>query len=212
MSVADYELDTSLYLLPTPAGAYHAVSGTEDTPLRRLLLSLLREPASPRAELAGLCRGLGLDDAQHALQLVHAAQVLGWIEGFPEARSIAPAGAGSGMHQLLPSLSAVQQGLIVDWNGLTLASCGLGPDLVESLAVLAADLVAVQERHAARLSQHLGLATHGWAAVDAYGSSRVGAWPLYVGATRLMLVLLGEPQLQRREFLELAWLLVHRYG
>jgi hypothetical protein len=210
--MADYELATGLYLLPTPAGAYHAVSGADDAPLRRLILSLLREPVSPRAELASLCRGLGVDDEQEALQLLHSAQTLGWVEGFADARSVGHAGAGSGMHQLLPSLSALQQGLLVDWNGLTLASCGIGSDLAESLAALAADLVAVQERHAARLSRNLGLATHGWAAVDAYGSSRVGAWPLYVGAARLMLVLLGEPQLHRREFLELVWLLVNRYG
>ena len=119
---------------------------------------------------------------------------------------------GQELHQLLPKLSSTGKGLVVDWNGLSLASSGLDDDTAATLSALSADLISVQERHAGRLSDSLGLATHGWAAVDAYGSSRIGAWPLYVGPERLMLVLLGEPRLNRPEFVALIWVLINAYG
>lgn len=207
-----YELAEALYLVPTPGGAYHAVSSPGDDPIRRLLVALLHHDVSPRAEVAQLCSWLGVPEPQDALALVHSAQTLGWIAGLTEPQSVGRDGVGSELTQLLPELSSVRAGLLVDWNGLALASCGMDDDLAATLGALGADLIAVQERHSARLAVQLGLATHGWAAVDAYGSSRVGAWPLYVGSTRLMLIVLGEPRFDRDAFLELVWLLVTRYG
>lgn len=209
---ADLELTPGLYLLPTAAGAFHALSRREDTPLRRLILALARHRSSPLADEVEIARWLGLADRQAALETLHRAQTLSFIQGYTTVHAVPALGVGNELHQLLPHLSSVGKGLIVDWNGLTLASCGLGEDAADALAALSADLIAVQERHAARLVQHIGLATHGWAAVNAYGSSRIGAWPLYVGEERLMLVLLGEPRLNKPEFLALAWVLINRYG
>jgi hypothetical protein len=209
---ADFELAPGLYLQPTVAGAYHALSRREATPLRRLILALARHRSSPQADEASVARWLGTTDLQSALATLHRAQTLGLVQGYGEPRELPGLGVGQELNQLLPHLSSVGKALIIDWNGLSLASCGLQPDAADALAALSADLIAVQERHAARLGQQLGLATHGWAAVNAYGSSRIGAWPLYVGDERLMLVLLGEPRLNQPEFLALAWVLINRYG
>jgi hypothetical protein len=62
------------------------------------------------------------------------------------------------------------------------------------------------------MARHLGQSSHGWAAVDAYGSSRFGAWPLYIGDKRMLLVLLGEPRLNDSSFLAMVWLLIENYG
>ena len=207
-----YELAEDLYVLPTPAGAYFAVSSPEDTRIRRLLLALLRHPSSPHVDAEFLCRSLATDDAQEALEALHRAQSLAWIEGYAEARDVQTLGVGDELHQLLPRLSSVEQGLIVDWNGLSLASAGIDEATANTLAALGADLIGVQERHAERMAEHLGQSTHGWAAVDAYGSSRIGAWPLYVGSKRMLLILLGEPRLNDPSFLALVWLLVENYG
>jgi hypothetical protein len=209
---ADLELAPGLFLQPTVAGAYHALSRRETTPLRRLILALSRHRASPQADEASVARWVGSADPQVALQVLQRAQTLGLVQGFDRPRELPGLGVGQELNQLLPHLSSVGKGMIVDWNGLSLANCGLPADAADALAALAADLIAVQERHAGRLQQHLGLATHGWAAVNAYGSSRIGAWPLYVGEERLMLVLLGEPRLNQPEFLALAWVLINRYG
>ncbi len=207
-----YELAEGLYVLPTPAGAYFAVSSPEDSRVRRLLLALLRHRSSPPVDAGFLSRCLATDDPQEALEVLHRAQALAWIEGYDEARDVQTLGVGDELHQLLPRLSSVEKGLIVDWNGLSLASCGVDEATASTLAALSADLIGVQERHAERMAEHLGQSTHGWAAVDAYGSSRIGAWPLYVGDKRMLLILLGEPRLNDPSFLALVWLLVENYG
>ena len=208
----DLSMQSGLYLQPTIAGAYYALSRRDTTPLRRLLLALFATAESPSADVPELCRWLDTPDHAAALNTLQQAQSLGFVQGYDAPRSVPSLGVGQELHQLLPRLSSVGKGMIVDWNGLSLASAGLDDPTADALAALSADLIAVQERHADRLVQTLGLATHGWAAVNAHGSSRIGAWPLYAGETRLMLVLLGEPQLNRPEFLALAWLLVNRYG
>ncbi len=109
-------------------------------------------------------------------------------------------------------MSSVETGLIADWNGLSLAHCGIDDETADTLSALSADLIGVQERHADRMAEHLGLASHGWAAVDPYGSSRIGVWPLYIVDKRMLLVLLGEPRLNQSAFLALVWLLVNHYG
>lgn len=52
----------------------------------------------------------------------------------------------------------------------------------------------------------------GWAAVNAFGSSRVGIWPLRVGEKTFLLSLVGEPRLNQSAFITLVWLLMNRYG
>ncbi len=207
-----YALAGELFVLPTPAGAYHAVSTPDDSRIRRLLLALLRHRSSPRIDIRFLCESLEVDSEQDALEVLHRAQSLAWIEGYDKARDVPGLGVGQELHQLLPRLSSVGKGLIVDWNGLSLASCGIDDATVDTLAALSADLIGVQERHADRMAKHLGQSSHGWAAVDAYGSSRIGAWPLYVGDKRMLLVLLGEPRLNDASFLALVWLLIENYG
>lgn len=207
-----YALAGELFVLPTPAGAYHAVSSPDDSRVRRLLLALLRHRSSPRIDLGFLRESLDMDSEQEALEVLHRAQSLAWIEGYDKARDVPELGVGQELHQLLPRLSSVGKGLIVDWNGLSLASCGIDDATADTLAALAADLIGVQERHAHRMETHLGQSSHGWAAVDAYGSSRIGAWPLYVGDKRMLLVLLGEPRLNDASFLAMVWLLIENYG
>jgi len=207
-----YQLAGDLYVLPTPAGAYFAISSKDDSRVRRLLLALLQHRSSPHIDAGFLCRSLGTDDEQEALEVLHRAQSLAWIEGYTEVRDIPELGVGQELHQLLPRLSSVGKGLIIDWNGLSLASCGVDEATADTLAALGADLIGVQERHAGRMAEHLGQASHGWAAVDAYGSSRIGAWPLYVGDKRMLLVLLGEPRINDPSFVALTWLLIKNYG
>ena len=209
---AEYELAEDLYILPTPAGAYFAVSSPHDTRVRRLLRALLRYRSSPHVDTGFLCRCLETENEQEALEVLHRAQSLAWIEGFTEARDVPGLGVGHSLQELLPQLSSVGRGLIIDWNGLSLASCGIDEATSDTLAALGADLIGVQERHAERMAEQFGQATHGWAAVDAYGSSRIGAWPLYIGEKRILLVLLGEPRLNDPSFLALVWLLIENYG
>ncbi|HIP53308.1 MAG TPA: roadblock/LC7 domain-containing protein [Chromatiales bacterium] len=210
--MSDLHLIDDLYLTPTPGGAYYAVTGFDDEPLRRLLLALLSQRSSPRVSTENLRGWLEVKDDREALKLLHRAQSLALVQGNRSPMEMPSLGIGQELRDLLPSISSTGKGLLVDWNGLALVHTGMNEETAETLSALSADLIAVQNRHATRLAEHFGLGTHGWAAVDAYGSSRIGAWPLYIGKERFMLVLLGEPLLNRREFIILVWALFERYG
>ncbi len=210
--MSDYQLADDLYLYPTPAGVFHAVSSAEDEPTRSLLRHILSFQSCPKAEVNTLCEWLGVDDEQQALGFLHQAQTMSWIHGLKEAKEIHESGIGQEMATLIPHLSSVGKGLLVDDNGFSLARSGVDDSTAEALAVLSADLLSVQDRHATRMAQCLGVTTQAWGAVDAYGSSRIGVWPLYIGEYRFSLVLLGVPQLNRQEFIALVWSLVKRYG
>lgn len=210
--MSEYQLVEELYVLPTAAGAFYAVSGRDDEPLRRLMLVLLKQEKSLQINAENLCQWLEISDEQEALSILYRAQTLSLVQGFKEPQQISESGVGQQLKNILPYLSSIGKGLLVDWNGLSLVHCGLDDATAEMLSALSADLISVQTRHAERLAENLGLGLQGWAAVDAYGSSRIGAWPLYIGNEHFMLVLLGEPRLNQAEFVTLVWTLINRYS
>ena len=211
-TMTDYRLLQEFYILPTAAGAYYAVSSPVSDPLRRLLLILLKQATSIKVNQHSLRHEFGLEDEQAALEQLHTAQSLSLIQGYQEPQRAPSLGIGQEIQDLLPQLSSAGKALLVDWNGLPLAHCGIDDKTAQMLSALSADLISVQQRHAERLQENLGLDSQGWAAVDAYGASRIGAWPLYVGSQKLMLVILGEPHLNRSEFITLVWILICRYS
>jgi len=211
--MANYQLVEEFYLLPTAAGAFYAVSTPEkDEPLRNLLLSLLREQTSVKVDRESLAKWFGANNQHYALEQLHSAQTLSLIQGYREPQKMPRLGVGQELQDLLPHLSSVGKVMLADWNGLSLSRCGIHTETADILSALCADLIAVQNRHAERLEANLGLGTQGWAAVDAYGSSRIGAWPLYIGEQRFMLIIMGEPRLNQAEFITLVWVLINRYG
>jgi predicted regulator of Ras-like GTPase activity (Roadblock/LC7/MglB family) len=211
-TMTDYELVEEFYLLPTAAGAFYAVSGREDDPIRRLMLVLLKQESSLQVSVENLCGWLEISDQQQALEILYRAQTLSLIQGFREPQQISESGVGQQLQNILPHLSSIGKALLVDWNGLSLVHCGIESDTAEMLSALSADLISVQARHAERLQDNLGLGTQGWGAVDTYGSSRIGAWPLYIGDEYFLLVLLGEPRMNSAEFISLVWVLINRYS
>ncbi|MES9833158.1 MAG: hypothetical protein ABW139_13055 [Candidatus Thiodiazotropha sp. DIVDIV] len=210
--MSEYQLVEDFYLLPTAAGAFYAVSGREDEPIRRLMLVLLKQEKSLQVNTENICQWLDISDEQEALGILHRTQTLSLVQGFREPQQVSASGVGKQLKNILPNLSSIGKGILVDWNGLSMVHCGLDDASADMLSALSADLIAVQTRHAERLAENLGLGAQGWAAVDAYGSSRIGAWPLYVGNDHFMLVLLGEPRLNQPEFISLVWVLINRYS
>ena len=180
--------------------------------MRRLLLALMAEPSTTKTSLEKLAASIGADNSNEVIELLHQAQTLGWIQAFDEAQTVPEQHIATTMQTLLKPLSAIGKGLLVDWNGFAFASYGIDDDTAAVLSALATDIAAVERRHAERLRKTLGISSQGWAAVDAYGASRIGAWPLFIASHRFLIVLQGEPRLNQPEFMELVWLLVSRYG
>ncbi len=210
--MSDQTLLQQYHLLPSPAGAFYAISSPRPDAMRRLLLALMDETVTPKITFSDLAEKMEADSEEEVIELLHQAQTLAWIQGFAEPQRIPEQQIAKAMEQLLAPLSAIGKGLLVDWNGFAFASHGIDDETASVLSALATDIAAVERRHADRLRQTLGVSSQGWAAVDAYGASRIGAWPLFVSEHRFLIVLQGEPRLNQPEFVKLLWLLVSRYG
>ncbi len=210
--MADYQFADNIYLAPTPAGAFFAVSSPAKEPLRDLLLGLLKQEETLRPVTGQLIDWTGAGNVESLMSLLQQAQSLSWIEGVDEPLHLPDSGFGTMVEILLASLSTSGKALLVDDTGCAITHCGFDNDTAEMLSALSADLVAIQDRHEKRLEKHFGLTIHGWGAMDSSGSSRIGTWPLYIGGKRLLLVIPGEPRFNCPEFTLLIWSLVRRYS
>lgn len=211
MSITEFQFADNIYLSPTPAGAFYAISSPVKEPLRDLLLALLKLEESQQPNISNIIEWTGVADAKAVLSLVEQAQSLAWIEGLEEPIALPNSGFGTMMEILLESLSNSGKALLVDGSGCPIASSGFDNETAEMLSAFSTDLVAVQDRHEKRLKKYFGVNIHGWGAMDSSGSSRIGAWPVYIGDKRLLLVIPGEPRFNIPEFTLLIWSLVRRY-
>lgn len=207
-----FELAESLYLLPSPGGVFYAVSENHQDPQRIFLTNLLREPETPVLTAENLTRLFESDDLEFCMSQLFQAQTMSLVEGVEAPQGVITNNIGTTLRRLLAELSTQGKAVVVDHVGSPLARAGLETEDVEVLSALSADLVALQKRHANRLAGTLSLFSQGWGAVDAFGSSKVAMWPLFIGNASFSLVVVGEPRLNQAAFTSLVWMLMHRYG
>ena len=210
--MANNQFAENIYLAPTPAGAFYAVSNPAKDPLRDLILALLKQKETPRPITGQLVDWSGAGNVESMMSLLQQAQSLAWIEGVEEPVQLPESGFAATAEILLSSLSSSGKAMLVDDMGCAVTRCGFDAETAEMLSAMSADLVAIQDRHEKRLEKHFGLNIHGWGAMDSSGSSRIGTWPLYIGDIRILLVILGEPRFNCPEFILLIWNLVRRYS
>lgn len=206
-----FTLVDNLFIQPTPAGCYYALSTPTKSPERQLLRSLLHQDPTPALELDSLCAWSTLDDADQALALLHRAQSLRWVQGFREPLTSPQQALETLLPRLLHSFSNQGKALLADHQGFYLASSGFPHEVAEELSALSADLANLHERRVGLLQHNMGLNSSAFAIVDAAGNSRLGFWPLYIGALRFVLVISGMPHLNHPDFVTLTWLLSRRY-
>lgn len=210
--MSSFKLDESLYIQPTPRGSFYAVTEKNDEALRRFLIELLKEDPVPQLSESALSR-LCVGETQEAGKaLLFQAQTLSLVQGVETPDDLSGMGIGKALPDLLEELSSVDKALLVDEMGFSLARAGINADEAETLSALSADLSALQKRHASRLAGNLSLFSQGWGAVDAFGSSKVAMWPLFIGDAQFSLVVIGEPRLNNPAFTSLVWRLMSRYG
>ncbi|MCU7904927.1 MAG: hypothetical protein KZQ76_03570 [Candidatus Thiodiazotropha sp. (ex Epidulcina cf. delphinae)] len=206
-----YQLIENRFVLPSPAGAYYAVSHKENDPLRALLCALLQPETSPLLTQQALEEWTGLAGAD-AKESLYRAQRLGWIEGFEEPRSTRPGALEEVLPELLPPLSGSGKTLLADSHGFHVAAAGFTHEASVELSALSADIASLDNRHQALTHNNLRLDTSAWALVDAAGNSQLGFWPLFIGEYRFVLILQGTPQLNQQAFTSLVWSLSSRYA
>ncbi len=203
-------LTRGVYMVPTPAGALHAVTGGDDGPAKRLLRNLLRSEEPVRTDDFDVLLRTGLPSEEEGLELVASSQERGWVEGRDEPL-VAPEGPlGQALPGLLAPLSDIGEAALIDDQGFPLASVGLTDDTETELSTLAAEIARLGQRRRAAATAVLGAG--GWAIVDRFGVSTTAFFPLVVGAQPFVLTISGNPRLNHPTFATLVAALSVRYG
>jgi hypothetical protein len=209
--MSELQLIDGLYLYPTPAGAYQAFASPQVDKIRHFLQRLLQMPETPSLTVEKLCALMEIDEQSKALELLVRCQKLGWVQGVNKVLH-APQGA---LENLLPSLlgqiSESGKVLLADDQGFYLACSGFAHEVAEELSALSADLATVHQRRSGLLVSNLGIASHAWAVVDAFGCSQIGFWPLYLSGRYFVIAISGIPRFNQPEFVSLTWALSTRY-
>lgn len=210
--MSSYELAAGQFLLPTPAGAFHAVSMPGMDSIRYLLYALMSQDLSLQLNIDSLREWTQMAEDETAMELLYRAQSLTLVQGESTPKE-APLGP---LEQILPpllaKLSSSGKALFADSQGFYISSQGFPHETAEELSALSADLAALHSRHNGLIQGNLGLSTSSWALVDAWGNSQLGFWPLYIGEQRFVLVLTGQPLFNQSAFVDLVWALSKRYS
>lgn len=208
----EFKLREGLFLYPTPAGAYQAISASEPDKPRRFLKRLLQQPKTPPLNIEQLLSLTESDDETKVLELLHHCQKLGWVQGVDNVIE-APQGA---LEDILPGLldKITENGkvLLADEQGFYLACSGFPHEAAEELSALSADLAILHNRRSGLLINNLGIASHAWAIVDAFGNSQIGFWPVFIGSHCFVIAIAGIPHFNQAEFVSLVWALSIRYA
>ncbi|OAI20472.1 hypothetical protein A1359_03160 [Methylomonas lenta] len=210
--MSELKLKPGLYLYPTPAGAYQAISTPQTNKPGRFLQRLLQQPQTPALTLEELCRLAETDDEAKVLELLHHCQQLGWVQGVDEVLSAPQTALEILLPDLLGQISETGKVLLADEQGLYLACSGFTHEVAEELSALSADLATVHQRRSGLLISNMGIASHAWAIVDVFGCSQIGFWPLFIGNHHFVIAIAGIPHFNQAEFVTLIWALSIRYA
>jgi len=209
--MSNYTLTEGLYLYPTPAGAYYAVSSEETDRPREFLRKLLRQKETQALTIENLQLLMDSNNEQKCLELLHHCQRLRWVEGLSSVLE-RPEGA---LEDILPGylskLSESGKVLIAERQGFYLATHGFPHEVAEELSALSAEIATVHDRRAGLLVNNMGISSHTWAIVDVFGNSEVGFWPLFIANNRFVIAISGIPHFNQPEFVSLVWALSIRY-
>ena len=200
------------FLLPTPAGAFKAVSESATNRLRDFLISLLDQQGRAEVSDENLCLWSGLSSPEEAYDFVGRLQTLGWVQVTREPYDLPTLSFQESLPTLLPPLSREGKILLADTQGFYLYSNGFRHETAEELSALSADLASMHERRAGALNRNLGLAGSAWALTNAAGHNQLGFWPIHIGTERFVLVISGAPAFNQPQLVELAFVLHQRFG
>jgi hypothetical protein len=210
--MSTYTLSEGLFLYPTPAGAFYAVSSGDTDKSRQFLRKMLQQPVTQALNLDKLQEMTGLDEPEKCLELLHQCQKLGWVQGLNAERSYPSDLLENILPDLLSKMSESGKVLLADMQGFYLASHGFPHEVAEELSGLSAELATVHSRRSGVLMNNLGVANHSWGIIDVFGNSQIGFWPLFIGKNRFVLVISGVPHFNQPEFVDLIWALSIRYA
>ncbi|MGZ8137127.1 MAG: hypothetical protein ACXW1W_10120 [Methylococcaceae bacterium] len=210
--MSDYSLTQGLYLYPTPAGAYYAVSSLETDKPRQFLRKLLQQRQTPALTIENLQQLMGGDEEYKCLELLHHCQKLHWVQGLKSSLNYPDKALEDILPDLLSKVTENGKVLLAEKQGFYLATHGFPHEVAEELSALSAEIATVHERRSGLLVNNMGLSSQAWAIVDSFGNNQVGFWPLFIANNRFVIAISGIPHFNQPEFVSLVWALSIRYN
>lgn len=208
----NYTLSKGLYLYPTPAGTYYAVSSLETDKPRQFLRKILQQPQTFELTVENLRFLMEQQDEERCFELLHHCQKVGWIQGLASPQDYPSEALEEILPAMLSKISENGKVLLADNQGFYLATHGFPHEVAEELSALSAEINTIHDRRSGLLVNNMGLKSHAWAIVDAHGNSEVGFWPLFISKNRFVIAIYGIPHFNQPEFVSLVWALTIRYS
>jgi len=210
--MSEYALVDNLFLYPTPVGAYYAVASPEEEKSRKFIKKLLQLPETPALSVDTLMDLMDEDSEEKNLDLLRHCQKLGWVQGVEKSIKSPSGSLEEILPELLKNISESGKVVLADDQGFYLACSGFPHEVAEELSALSAEIATVHKRRSGLLINNLGIGSHAWAIVDAFGNSQIGFWPVFIGETRFVVAISGIPHFNQSDFVSLIWALSIRYA
>jgi hypothetical protein len=204
-------LKSGIYLEPTPAGAYYAVSSAHDEPARRILIGIMSDSSLPLSDISRISHWSGESEAD-TMALVKRLQEMSLLSGTKNQLTVPDGSLEVVLPNMLAKVSIENKALLADDQGFYLSTSNFPHEAAEALSAVSADLGSLYDRHRLLLKNNLSLDVQAWALSDAAGNSQLGFWPIYIGKQRFVLIIQGRPTLNQPSFRDLIWVLLLRYS
>ncbi|ASK26930.1 peptidase M23 [Neisseria chenwenguii] len=205
-------LQSNLYPKITPAGAYYAISSDSPSASRTLLYGLLRAESSEAISSEKILAWADTSDINTALNLLYRLQRLEFLYGDENVSTEDVRLSDEQLSGLLAQLSGSGKALLADEAGLYFANVGFHHEAAEELGLLASEVARMESNHRLLIQNNLYINNSAWGICDPSGQSELTFFPLYIGTTKLILVIGGMPDLNKEAFVTLVKALYHRYG
>ena len=205
-------LQSNLYPKVTPAGAYYAVSGDTPSASRTLLYGLLRAEPTEAISSEKILAWTDTSDINTALNLLYRLQRLEFLYGDENVGTDDIHLTDEQLPDVLAPLSNSGKALLADEKGLYFANVGFHHEAAEELGLLASKVAKMESDHQLLIRNNLHINNSAWGVCDPSGQSELTFFPLYIGTTKLILVIGGRPDLNKEAFVTLVKVLYHRYG
>lgn len=205
-------LQSNLYPKITPAGAYYAVSNETPSASRTLLYALLKADPADVISSEKVLAWADTSDINTALSLLYRLQRLEFLYGDEYMGTDDVNLTDEQLPQLLEQLSSTGKALLADKNGLYFANAGFHHEAAEELGILASEVANMEDNHRLLIRNNLHINNSAWGICDPSGQSELTFFPLYIGQTKLILVIGGMPDLNKEAFVTMVKVLYHRYG
>ena len=192
-------LQSNLYPKVTPAGAYYAVSGDTPSASRTLLYGLLRAEPTEAISSEKMLAWTDTSDINTALNLLYRLQRLEFLYGDENVGTDDIHLTDEQLPDVLAPLS-------------NFANVGFHHEAAEELGLLASKVAKMESDHQLLIRNNLHINNSAWGVCDPSGQSELTFFPLYIGTTKLILVIGGMPDLNKEAFVTLVKVLYHRYG